>query len=45
MWTREWLAAQLLAQTLTAARGEQLVSDNRATGGTVIGTHFAKAVC
>jgi len=45
MWTRERLVAQLVVQTLTAVPGEQLVSDNRSAGGTMIGTHFAKAVC
>jgi hypothetical protein len=45
MWTREWLVAQVMAQTLTGAQGEQVVIDDRSTDGTMIGTHFAKAVC
>ncbi|CAN1483699.1 hypothetical protein MCERE10_00304 [Burkholderiaceae bacterium] len=45
MWTWEWPVAPVVAQTLTDAQGDQVVIDNRSAGGTMIGTHFAKAVC
>jgi hypothetical protein len=45
MWTRVRLVAQVVAQTLIDAQGEQVVSHDRSAGGTMIGTHFVKAVC
>jgi|GEM_PF-1378554 hypothetical protein len=45
MWTRVWLVAQVVAQTLIDAQGDPVVIDIRSTGGTMIGTHFVKAVC